>query len=182
MSLTRAAALGVLVWLTGCSLPPAAPVETLPAAASSPWRTGRLAVKVEPRDEAPPQSMSAAFELQGDEHRGQMKLLSPLGTLLANARWDPHGVWLDTGQPQPQHFATLDELARATFGEDLPLPALMHWLAGQPWPGAPAQAVASGDGFDQLGWRVDVSALGRSGLLLARRDAPPVVTLRARLD
>jgi outer membrane lipoprotein LolB len=61
----------------------------------------------------------------------------------------------------------------------MPLAALFDWLRGRPWPGAPHEAEP--DGFSQLGWRVDVRALGQ-GLLTARRPAEPAVTLRLRLE
>ena len=126
----------------------------------------------------PAQSLSAGFELRGGAERGQMVLLSPIGTRLALARWAPGEVTLDSGEG-PQAFASLAALAEAAFGESLPLAAWPDWLAGRPWPAAP-HALIDG-GFEQLGWQVQTARLA-DGLLVARRATPPQVSLRVRLD
>lgn len=61
----------------------------------------------------------------------------------------------------------------------LPLAALFDWLRGRPWPRAESQARP--DGFEQLGWVVDLSRRAE-GWLLARREEAPEVTVRVRLD
>lgn len=168
--------------LAALSLALAACVAPAPRPAGSteaPPLTGRLWVKVEASASAPAQSMGAAFELAGDERQGQLVLLSPLGTRLADARWSPGEVSLRTADGL-QPYASLQDLAREALGEDVPLPALTHWLAGRPWPAAPAQATAIG--FDQLGWSVDLSRWTDLAQVEARRAAPPVVLVRARVD
>jgi outer membrane lipoprotein LolB len=164
-----AAALALLV--AGCaSVPRPAP----DAAALS----GRMTVRVESE---PSRALSAAFELGGDADTGQLVLTSPLGTVLALARWSPQGATLTTPDGTQAHGG-LDALSEQALGERVPLAAMFDWLRGRPWPRAPHQPAADGTaGFDQLGWHVDLSRLPE-GWLQARRDAPPVVNVRVRLE
>jgi outer membrane lipoprotein LolB len=124
------------------------------------------------------QGMSAGFELRGNGHIGELRLLSPLGTRLAEARWAPGVAVLNTPQGETQ-FGSLDELSRQALGEALPLAALPDWLAGRPWPDAPSTPETQG--FEQLGWRIDL-ARQADGWIEARRAAPPAVELRVRLE
>lgn len=169
-----AAALCTAALLAGCATALKAPEATL---------SGRLQIKVAARDAQPAQSHSAAFELSGDEQQGQMRLLSPLGTQVALARWSPSGASLQDGQGT-REFAALAELADAALGEPVPLNALLHWLQGRPWPGAPHQPLpaGSGPGFVQLGWAVDLAQWADGALVDARRLDPPGVSVRAKLD
>ena len=142
------------------------------------WTSGRMSLQVEPGPDRGAQSVSAAFELQGDGERGELRLLSPLGTQLASARWAPGLAALTTASGSAE-FSSLDGLARQALGESLPLAALPDWLAGRPWPGAPHLLQVAG--FEQLGWQVGLGRLSE-GCVLARRDQAPAVTLRVRLD
>ncbi len=157
--------------LAGCATRP-------PSIADMPWTSGRLAVRVEATETSPLRSASAGFDLRGSAEVGELRLLSPLGTLLAQTRWSPTEVLLSTPDGT-RRFEDLDSLSRETLGEALPLRALPDWLAGRPWRGAPSQP--RDDGFAQLGWQVQVAQLSE-GLLLARRETPPAVTLRARIE
>ena len=164
--LTAAALLGA------CATPPP------PLVAGGPLVSGRLSLRVEAAAERSAQGLTAAFELQGQAERGELRLLSPLGAQMASARWSPGLAFLDTPAGR-QAFASLDELSLQTLGEVLPLAALPDWLAGRPWPGAAHQTLPNG--FEQLGWRVDL-ARHAQGWVLAARDAAPAVSLRIRLD
>ncbi|MBE0546249.1 MAG: outer membrane lipoprotein LolB, partial [Rubrivivax sp.] len=53
------------------------------------------------------------------------------------------------------------------------------WVAGRPWPAAPHHVHDSG--FEQLGWQV-LLARQAEGWIEARRDTPPEVVVRVRLD
>lgn len=165
----------LLCSLAGCNSAPARPAD------STQWLSGRLAVKVEATPEQAPQSMSAAFELAGHERLGSLRLLSPVGTVVADAQWSPNGVTLTTSEGT-RRFDSLSELARAALGDDVPLQALPHWLRGKAWPDAPADLANSGADFQQLGWNVHVDELATAGLVLAQRSTPPRIVLRARLD
>ncbi|EHR73239.1 outer membrane lipoprotein involved in outer membrane biogenesis [Burkholderiales bacterium JOSHI_001] len=165
-----ALALAALV-LGGCvQVPPRQPAAT--------DLSGRLAVRV---DDQPVRQWSAAFELSGNARHGQLNLVSPLGTVLAQARWSPGLAELVT-PTGTSRFASLDQLGEQALGERIPLAALFDWLRGLPWADAPwTSNLDNPSGFEQLGWRVDLSRLAE-GAIEARRDTAPVVTVRARLD
>lgn len=167
----RALALaGVAAGLAAC----ATPLPTEAGAVTS----GRLLLRVAAMAGRDAQNVSAAFELQGDAHRGELRLISPLGTQMAAARWAAGEVSLQTSEGT-QRFATLEDLSRQALGESLPLAALPDWLAGRPWPQAPHRPTV--DGFEQAGWQVSLARQSES-LIEARRMALPEVLLRVRLD
>jgi outer membrane lipoprotein LolB len=143
--------------------------------------SGRLALQVAATPTEPARQVSGSFELRGDAARGQLDLVSPLGITVAQARWLPGRVELLNSGDGPIVFESLDELSTRAFGEPLPLAALFDWLRGRPWPGAPSLAASDGSGFEQMGWVIDTSRLA-DGQIIARRPAPPAVTLRARME
>ena len=143
---------------------------------------GRMSIQVAATDTEPAHSLSASFELSGTPQRGRLDMNTPLGSTVARARWSPDAVVLDTPQGQTRH-ANLDEMTRAVVGEALPVPALFDWLRGHPWPGAVSVATVAPEaaGFSQLGWQVDLSRFDQARLV-ARRAAPPAVTVQVKLD
>jgi outer membrane lipoprotein LolB len=168
----RAASLALVVlMLGGCATRP-------PADAAQPWISGRMVVRVDAGAERPASNVSAGFDLRGDGQRGELRLSSPLGAVLAATRWSPTEVVLDRGQGEVR-YADMDTLSLQTLGEVLPLRAFPDWVAGRPWAGAPAIVVAGG--FEQLGWAVSLADLA-DGRLEAVRAAPPRVTVRVRLE
>jgi outer membrane lipoprotein LolB len=173
-SLGRATALGLAaVLLSACaSLKP----ETPPAVDEQGLRlSGRLSVQVQGRG-----GDSASFELLGSPAAGRLELSTPLGSLVARARWSPAEVLLQT-PGEERRYEDLDALTREMLGETVPVAALFDWLRGRPWPEAASEPLPAPDrGFVQLGWQIDLSRFDE-GLLLARRPAEPVVQLRARL-
>lgn len=162
----------VLAWLAGCAAlaPPAPGGGTL--------LLGRIALRV---DGQPERSISAGFELQGNPQQGELRLSGPLGTTAAQARWSGGQAVLASAGRETV-YPDLDSLAAAALGEPLPMAALFDWLQGRPWPGAPSSARDDAQpGFDQLGWRISLRQWA-DGLLEAQRLAPPMVTVRIRLD
>jgi len=161
--------------LAGC-----ATVQRGELPASGDTFAGRLSVRVE-ENMAPVRSLSAGFELRGDPRNGRLDLSTPLGSVLAQARWSPSKVVLATPRGETE-FSDLDALTREALGESLPVAALFDWLQGRPWPGAPSAASPGGGGFIQLGWTVDLTRFDEA-LVSARRDDPPPVTIvRIKLD
>ena len=164
---------GALVLLSACANL-AQPPSSMPAGLIE----GRLSVRV---DGQPERSVSAGFILMGNAERGSLVLSGPLGTTAAQARWQPGEAVLHSGTGETRH-TDLDSLGRAALGEDLPMAALFDWLRGRAWTGASSQPRSDGvPGFLQLGWQVDL-ARWADGSLAAVRTAPPVVTVRARVE
>jgi outer membrane lipoprotein LolB len=170
---TRRVALVLLAAaLAACA---SAPKEPPPAGDTL---SGRLSVKVDATTTAPGQSVSAGFELQGTPVAGQLGLSTPIGTMLAQARWNERQAWLTTTQGETR-YDNLDQLTRDMLGESLPIAALFDWLRGRPWPGAPSHMKAGG--FSQLGWAVDLARFNE-GWVQAQRAQAPTVTVRALMD
>lgn len=167
---SRLALMAATLLLAACATPPLAEFGAV--------TSGRLVLRAAADGDRQAQNVAAAFELQGNDQQGELRLLSPLGTQLAAARWSPGQVSLHTSGGT-QRFATLNDLSQQILGEALPLAALSDWLRGRPWRQAPHQLRA--DGFEQLGWHVQLAGMA-DGLIEARRLAAPDVLLRVRLD
>lgn len=143
--------------------------------------SGRLSLNIEAWQEQAAQSVSANFDLRGKAEQGSLELTGPLGSLAASAQWNPQNVTVSTHQGTRQ-YADLEQMTRAVFGQTLPVAALFDWLHAQPWAGAPAATLeAPAQGFQQLGWQIDLSRYG-VGILMAQRAAQPKLELRIKLD
>jgi len=166
---------------------------TAPKPLAGPVYSGRIAVR---SDAAPPQaarSVSGQFELSGGPANGQLLLTSPIGTLVARARWKAadDAVASTRGAAdieleadgRTSRYDNFDEMTRAALGESLPLAAMFDWLSGRPWPGSPAAFDADRKAFEQLGWRVDRSRFDSDALIAADRPLPPpALHVRVKLD
>ena len=127
--------------------------------------SGRISLQVQSE---PAQSFSASFELKGRPERGELSLISPLGSVLGVLRWSPGEAVLDSGGGKIQRFASVDELMAQATGAAVPLAALFAWLQGEP-------ASASG-------WSADLSR-HKEGRISAKRTEPaPQADLRVVLD
>ncbi len=153
-----AACLATAAALAGCATPRRA---SLPESAT--W-SGRLGLQVQSE---PPQTWSVGFELQGSEQQGELLLLSPIGTALAQLQWTTQSAQLVQGDRQ-WSGRNLDQLTQQLMGTALPLAALFDWLAGRP-------TVVPG-------WRVDVSQLAQGRVQAERQSPAPQATLRIVLD
>jgi len=168
-------AAGMLL-LAGCStLGPAA--RTTGAESFS----GRLVVHIDPDGSTPARSFTAAFELEGNAASGRLDLTTPLGTIVARARWSSQAVILATPRGESS-YPDLDALTRDVIGESLPVAALFDWLHGRPWPDAATEPTPDAHGFAQLGWAVDLARFTDDALLIAHRAQPPAVDVRIKLD
>ena len=77
-----------------------------------------MALRVE---SAPPQSFSAAFELQGSPEQGRLTLSTPLGTSLATLTWTTTGAEMRQGNAVTRRDsvdALMAELAKASGQAD----------------------------------------------------------------
>jgi outer membrane lipoprotein LolB len=167
----------VLAALSGCAtVPPPMAAPDLMARRYA----GRMAVKVE-GDEA--RSFTAGFDLEGTDQRGWLALVSPLGTQVGRAVWQPGSVVWQSADGD-RRFETLDALSQELLGDVLPLGALLDWMAGRPWSGESSRPLTdtTASGFRQLGWDVQTGRV-REGLIVAQRRLPvPMVTVRIKLD
>jgi len=166
-----------LALLGGCATQPHPPGES-----AGDTFAGRMTVHVDAAPGSEARNVTAAFDLRGGPAQGRLDLSTPLGTVLAQARWAPGKVALVTSQGE-RLFGSLDELTREVLGESVPVAALFDWLQGRPWPGAPSAPASSAAerGFQQLGWVVSLARFDE-GLISARREQAPAVTVRAKLD
>ncbi|MEJ6000595.1 outer membrane lipoprotein LolB [Paucibacter soli] len=173
-----ALALCACLALVACASVPPQP-QAYQAQAEDLQLSGRLSVQVAALNGARAQGGNAGFELQGSALAGQLELSTPLGSLLARARWNGSEVLLQTPNDE-RRFDDLDALTRELLGEAIPIAAMFDWLQGRPWPQAAHRPIGE-QGFIQLGWAVDLSRYAE-GLIVARRSAEPEATLRVRLD
>lgn len=160
--LQRRSGLGFLAWgllgLTGCATPRA------PSNPSASFWSGRMALQL---DGPPPQNWSTSFELQGSPTQGQLLLLSPLGTSLAQLSWSPAVAVLTQGQDKIES-PNLQSLSQRLTGTSLPIAALFEWLAGRNW--------------DEPGWQVDLTAYAQGRLTASRITPAPQAVLRIVLE
>jgi len=148
---------------------------------NTPILSGRLSVHVEGSGEAA-RNLSAHFELAGDAQQGSLSLSTPLGTMMAQARWAPQQALLATPQGQTS-YPNMQTLMHDLLGVAIPLDALIAWLHGRPWLGATSRPTpAPGEaGFRQLGWQIMLARFDQ-GWVTARRLQTPVVLVRAQVD
>jgi len=170
---SAALALPLAALLSACA---SLPAGTRPTAGET--LAGRLALRVDAIGDEQPRSVVAAFELQGAPEAGRLNLSTPMGTVMAQARWEPGRVVLVTPQGETP-YPSLEALTRDVLGESLPVAAMFDWLHGRPWPGA--AHVANPPGFRQLGWAVDLARFA-DDTIVAVREAAPAVTVRVKLD
>ena len=171
-----AASLALALWASGCAsvapLAPANPGESL---------SGRLALKVDAIGNEPARSFSSGFDLRGNAQSGALGLSTPLGSLLAQARWSPGEVVLMTPQGT-RRYADLDALTGDVLGESVPVDAWFDWLRGRPSAAAPSSDASGSAGFEQLGWSVDLRRFSDGAIVATRIQPLPVVTVRIQLD
>lgn len=108
-----------------------------------------------------------SFELRLHGDTGSLDLSSPLGQVLARARWDAASASVDDGR-RLRDFASFEDMTRATLGVRLPREALRDWVRGRPAAHLPWRALPQ-DGFEQLGWQVHTRM---------RDGAPRILRLR----
>ncbi len=109
--LRAALALAVLLQLTACATRP-------PADEASPWTSGKLSLRVDALADKPARSVNASFDLRGSGQRGELRLMSSLGTIVASARWSADRAVLQTGDGE-REYADLETLSQDALGEAL---------------------------------------------------------------
>lgn len=151
---------GVASVMLGCAATP----PNTDGAAQQVFR-GRMGIKVQGQ---PDNSWSAGFQLTGSADAGQMRLVSPIGTTLALARWAPQEASIERGQTI-QRYSDASAMVRELLGADFQMTQLWAWLERKPLrvPGWDLQTTLRPD---------------QSQLLVAHKAQPePAITLRVIL-
>lgn len=128
---------------------------------------GRVAVKVERR------GYSANLKWRHGGQADSLRLLSPLGTAIAQLDADASGATLVTADKKVHRSGNVQDLTREVLGWDLPLEGLQHWVLGRTDPALPVEGEerdARGRllRFTQNGWRISYQAYAGDGVLPAR--------------
>jgi outer membrane lipoprotein LolB len=159
MTPLRALGLSWLLMLGACAnLKPSAPTSPAQTAAavetswSRHWQ-GRLSLNVK---QTPSQTVFAGFELDGDEHRGEMRILGPLGSTALLLQWQPGQATVSDGQSS-RSSPDLQQLMQQLTGVDLPIGLIFDGLHGRP--------------VQASGWWIEAPA-GQGGRLYAVRLDP----------
>ncbi len=154
-------ATGAVLLISGCATPQSpAPQNDGPKDA---W-AGRIGLQIQSE---PPQAFFAGFELKGNAQAGELRLTSPIGSVLGVMRWSPAEALLDSGQ-EVKKFASIDALLEQTTGAAIPINALFDWLKGR--------------NTTLDGWTADLTEQA-AGKISARRTNPaPQTDLRVVLE
>ena len=124
-----------LAFVAGCAAPRAP--QLLPASnagINTFSLTGRVAVKLEQR------GYSAKLSWRHAAAGDRLRLLSPVGSVIAELEADASGAMLTTGDKKVHRSANVQALTREVLGWDLPLEGLQHWVVGRAEPEIPVQA------------------------------------------
>ena len=125
----------VLAVAAGCAAPRAP--QALPATNAGIEAfalAGRVAVKVDQRGYSA--KLSWRHALAGD----QLRLLSPIGSVIAELQADAAGATLTAADKKVYRSSNVQALTRQVLGWDLPLDGLQHWVVGRAEPELPVQA------------------------------------------
>jgi len=158
----------VLAVVAGCAAPRAP--QALPASSAGIDTfslTGRVAVKLEKS------GYSAKLNWRHAAAGDRLRLLSPVGSVIAELEADASGAILTTGDKKVYRSGDVQALTREVLGWDLPLEGLQHWVVGRAEPEFPVQAEerdARGrlTRLTQNDWRISFLAYAGDSALPAR--------------
>ena len=160
-----ASSLFAIIFIAGCAHKQASTATINPEnqAENGPW-AGRISLQIQSE---PPQAFYAGFELKGSAEKGELALLSPIGSVLGLLRWTLTDALLESGR-DVKRFASVDALLEQATGAPIPTIALFDWLQGK--------------NTEAKGWSADLTRQN-SGRITARRLEPaPQIDLRIVLD
>ena len=129
---------------------------------------GRISLVFDEAAQGTPASFSGAFELRGNPQAGELDLLTPLGSIAAQLKWQP-GQALLIQAGQTRNFSSADELIAQATGTTISAQQLFEWLQGK------SNAHSASD------WQVDLSRYA-DGRITARRTGLQAATLRIILE
>jgi outer membrane lipoprotein LolB len=158
----------VLAMVAGCAAPRAP--QALPASNAGIDTfslTGRVAVKMEQR------GYSAKLIWRHAAAVDRLRLLSPVGSVIAEIEADASGAMLTTGDKKVYRSSDVQALTREVLGWDLPLEGLQHWVLGRAEPVLPVHAEQRDvrgrlTRLTQNDWRISFLAYAGDSALPAR--------------
>jgi outer membrane lipoprotein LolB len=160
----RLAALSLVALLCACAIAPPLLQPADVTAIREFELSGRVAVRLESRGYSA--RMTWLHASQGE----QLRLFSPLGTVLATIEADADGATLATADKQTFHSSDVQGLTREVLGWDLPLEGLRHWVVARPDPATPVDSQRRDPrgrliSLSQRGWQVAYQAYAGDGVL-----------------
>ena len=152
-------------------------------------RTGRFALRVE-EPLAPTQAVQGGFTWRDAQGRLELDLTNPFGNILARIEVTGKNSVLTQSNGSKLEAETPEELVKIAVGEGIPVQGLRNWLRNQTVADAAMKRVARDaegrvTGFEQAGWRVELSrfdALGPRLLILSRQDDTKKIVIRLVVD
>ena len=105
--------------------------------------------------------------MQGTAEKGELKLVSPIGSVIGVMRWSPGEAILESSS-EVRSFASVDALLAQATGAAIPVTALFAWLQGT--------------NTSQYGWTADLSQQSTGRITAKRVDPAPQAELRIVLD
>ncbi len=152
-------------------------------------RAGRFALRVE-EPLAPTQAVQGGFTWRDAQGRLELDLTNPFGNILARIEVTGKNSVLTQSSGSKLEAQTPEELVKIAVGEAIPVQGLRNWLRNQTVSDAAMKRVARDaegrvTGFEQAGWRVELSrfdALGPRLLILSRQDDNKKIVIRLVVD
>jgi outer membrane lipoprotein LolB len=129
---------------------------------------GRISLVFDEAEQGTPASFSGAFELRGQPQAGELDLLTPLGSIAAQLKWQT-GQALLIQAGQTRSFTSADELIAHATSTSISAQQLFDWLQGK------ANATSASD------WQVDLARYA-DGRIIAKRMGKQAATLRIILE
>ncbi len=157
-----------MFFIAGCAYKPGAGGANSDYSTESEYTTGVWAGRISLQIQSEPaQAFFAGFELKGRPDIGELRLISPIGSILGIMRWSPAEATLEQAGTV-RRFATTEELLINVIGASLPISALFDWLDGKTTPA--------------FGWQADLSQHGSGRITAQRLNPAPLADLRIVLD
>ena len=155
-------AMGAVLFASGCATPQPKPAVQNDGQKDA-W-AGRIGLQIQGE---PPQAFFAGFELKGNAQAGELKLTSPIGSILGVMRWSPGEAVLESGR-EVRKFASVDPLLEQTTGAAIPVNALFDWLNGK--------------NTSLNGWTADLTEQPAGKISAKRTNPAPQTDLRVVLE
>ncbi len=148
-------ALSFALLLSACSsfqATPPAPDSELTGKLDNDWRfTGKAGIRQGNSAD------SANIDWHQQESAYEVRLSGPLGQGGAVISGDPRGVELQvSGEEETFRGSTPEEVMYQALGWYLPVSQARYWVQGLPDPAYPSVALTDANGFEQLGWRIEI--------------------------